>query len=98
MTLRETVEMMLSGDYKERFIAEYVQLKIRYEKLKAYNNRIEAANATRSCYPIVALVEEPPHDCPAEMLREQQQVMGNLLHLLEIRAVIEKIDISEVTV
>ena len=33
MDLRNTVEMMLSSDYKERFRAEYYQTKIRYEKL-----------------------------------------------------------------
>ena len=33
--LKDTVEMMGSADYKERFVAEYVQLKIRYNKLYA---------------------------------------------------------------
>ena len=33
-TLKETVEMMNSADYKERFIAEYEQLVIRYTGLK----------------------------------------------------------------
>ena len=33
-TLKETVEMMNSADYKERFIAEYEQLVIRYTSLK----------------------------------------------------------------
>lgn len=34
--LRDTVEMMNSGDYKERFKAEYYQVVIRYQKLKSY--------------------------------------------------------------
>ena len=34
MELKDTVEMMLSSDYKERFKAEYWQLKIRYNKLR----------------------------------------------------------------
>ena len=33
MELKDTVEMMGSEDYKERFKAEYCQVKIRYEKL-----------------------------------------------------------------
>lgn len=33
-TLKETVEMMNSTDYKERFIAEYDQLVIRYKGLR----------------------------------------------------------------
>lgn len=32
--LKDTVGLMKSSDYKERFIAEYTQVKIRYEKLK----------------------------------------------------------------
>lgn len=31
--LRDTIEMMNSGDYKERFKAEYYQIVIRYQKL-----------------------------------------------------------------
>ena len=34
MELKDTVEMMSSEDYKERFKAEYYQVKIRYGKLK----------------------------------------------------------------
>lgn len=33
MELKDTVEMMTSSDYKERFKAEYYQLKLRYDKL-----------------------------------------------------------------
>ena len=35
MNLNETVEMMNSSDYKERFRAEYFQLKIRMNGLSA---------------------------------------------------------------
>ena len=35
--LKETTKLMTSTDYKERFVAEYWQTKIRYEKLKAFN-------------------------------------------------------------
>lgn len=34
MTLRDTVELMESADYKERFVAEYQQLVIRYRGLR----------------------------------------------------------------
>ena len=34
MELKDTISGMLSADYKERFIAEYQQIKIRLEKLK----------------------------------------------------------------
>lgn len=33
MELKDTIEMMTSSDYKERFKAEYYQLKLRYDKL-----------------------------------------------------------------
>lgn len=35
ITLSDTIEMMNSSDYKERFKAEYYQTKIRYDALKA---------------------------------------------------------------
>ena len=34
MELKDTVELMNSSDYKDRFKAEYQQVKIRHEKLR----------------------------------------------------------------
>lgn len=105
MELKETIELMQSGDYRERFKAEYLQTKIRYEKLKYLNTRIEASYRTNGNVPAemnavipdackyAVVVEMPPHDCPEDLLREQQRVMGEYLHLLEVRAVIEGIDL-----
>lgn len=95
--LYDTADLMASKNYKDRFYAEYWQLKIRYEKLKKFNNRIEAANrmVEPQCYPTRELlpqnVEMPKHDCPYDLLRVQQHTMGEYLHLLEVRAVIEGI-------
>lgn len=86
MELKETIELMCSNDYKERFKAEYYQLKIRYEKLKNFCNKIEASFLNSKCV-------EPKHDCSLELLREQQSQMGKLLHVLEIRAVIENVEL-----
>ena len=86
MELKDTVEMMNSPDYKERFKAEYYQTKTRYEKLKKFNARIEAATWTGT-------VEMPKHDCPADLLIKQEFTMGEYLHLLEVRAVIENIEL-----
>jgi len=82
---------MQSADYKERFKAEYYQTKERYEKLKNFNNRIEAAE--RTAYGNLARVDMPKHDCPYDLLRNQQQAMGEYLHCLEVRAVIEGIEL-----
>lgn len=90
MELKNTVALMNSDDYKERFKAEYYQTKIRYEKLKAFNTKIEAHERTRfTCLS----TSEPKHDCPLDLLREQQSVMGAYLHTLEVRAVIEGIEL-----
>lgn len=95
--LKDTVELMTSEDYKERFKAEYRQLFIRYQKLKAFNNKIEAA--LRTDFPVIngevktKVAKMPAHDCPPEMLREQQRIMGEYLHVLEVRAEIEEIDL-----
>jgi hypothetical protein len=83
---KSTVDGMLSPDYKERFKAEYQQTKLRYEKLKAFNNRIEAAEMTAG---MRNATEMPKHDCPLYLLKDQQRAMGEYLHILELRAVIE---------
>ena len=80
---KDTVDLMLSDDYKLRFMAEYAQTKIRYEKLKAFANKIEVAQMMGW--------EEPEHDCPVELLREQQKHMGAYLACLEKRAIIEDV-------
>lgn len=83
MELKETVELMNSEDYKERFVAEYHQVKIRYEKLKNFCNKIEVEEMLGK--------EVTKHDCPLELLREQQKYMGLYLSILEKRALIENI-------
>ena len=97
MQLADTVAGMNSTDYKERFKAEYHQTKIRYERLKSFNTKIEAAHATRRDCPdmleTVQAIEEPKHDCPCSLLREQQAIMGQYLHILEVRAVIEGVEL-----
>ena len=85
--LKDTIEFMCSDDYRKRFIAEYQQTKIRYEKLKSFANKIEDAKI---------ISEEPKHDCPLNILREQQYTMGCYLNILELRAGIEKINLKEV--
>ena len=91
MELKDTIKLMESENYKERFKAEYYQTKIRYEKLKKLNNKIEAYKSFG--YGEKNTIEEPNHDCPIDMLREQQRIMGSYLHILEVRAEIEKIEL-----
>lgn len=85
MELKETVELMNSEDYKERFVAEYHQVKIRYEKLKNFCNKIEVETMLGK--------EETKHDCPLGLLREQQEYMGLYLSVLEKRALIENVEL-----
>lgn len=85
MELKETVELMNSDDYKERFVAEYHQVKIRYEKLKDFCNKIEVETMLGK--------EVTKHDCPLELLREQQKYMGLYLSVLEKRALIENVEL-----
>ena len=68
-------------------MGEYRQTKIRYDRLRKFCNRIEAAMT----HP--GKVEMPKHDCELELLREQQRAMGHYLHALEIRAEIEHIEL-----
>lgn len=93
MELNDTIKLMNSNDYKDRFIAEYWQTKIRYERLKDFNTKIEAAKAF-NCHHCDAHMAVPAHDCPDSMLQEQQHYMGMYLHVLEVRAVIEGINLG----
>lgn len=79
MELKETIEMMNSEDYKERFKAEYYQAKIRYEKLRIMINKYRAGK----------LNFEPT--CPIEKLEDQLYYMNEYMRILEIRALIEDI-------
>lgn len=82
MELNETVKMMESTDYKERFKAEYYQTKIRYDKLHQMLIKYEAGT-----------LDFTP-TCDIEILERQARYMGNYLKSLEIRAEIEKIKLE----
>ena len=88
MELKDTVKGMTSEDYRERFVAEYQQLKIRYGKLRKYCNSIQSAQLSGDTE------KEPPHDCPLQLLQRQLRVMGQYLHVLELRADIEEVEID----
>lgn len=96
--MAKTADMMLSPDYKERFLAEYAQTKIRYERLKAMLTKWEAfdQSSKATCSLPNWLGFEP--SCSYGTIREQQKLMGELLHILEVRAVIEDIDLKKVVV
>ena len=81
MELSETIELMQSGDYKERFKAEYLQTKIRYEKLSEMIRKYEAGT----------LEFEPK--CPETLLDYQLSVMEKYLFVLEERAKIEEVEL-----
>lgn len=77
--LEATVEEMLSDDYKERFWAEYWQVRTRCEKLTAMVDKYLAGK----------LDFEP--DCPIQLLMTQASYMRMYMQVLEARAKIEKI-------
>lgn len=81
MELKDTIKLMESEDYKERFKAEYYQTKIRYDKLHKMIIK----------YKTGTLGFEP--SCSIEVLTLQKSYMANYLATLEIRAEIENIDL-----
>ncbi len=81
MELFDTIELMNSADYKDRFKAEYYQTKIRYEKLHKMICKYEAGT-----------LDFTP-SCPIELLKEQKGHMGRYLYSLEVRAQIEGIEL-----
>jgi hypothetical protein len=79
MELKDTIALMQSDDYKDRFRAEYWQTKIRYTKL--HNMLVKADAGTLEFTPT----------CSLELLRKQKAAMGQYLYSLEVRAVVEGI-------
>ena len=82
MELIDTIDGMTSADYKERFKAEYKQVKIRYNKL--HNMIIKYEAKTLDFTP----------KCSIELLKEQAAYMGKYLYILEIRAQLEGINLD----
>ena len=97
MKFKETANAMVSLDYKERFKAEYWQLKIRLENLRKFNLRIKAGRMMNEmlCQESDKIGRVPKHDCPDWLLSDQQRVMEDYLDILEERAIIENIDLGE---
>lgn len=82
MELKDTIELMNSADYRDRFRAEYFQLKIRKDKLRTMLIKHEAGT----------LNFEPT--CDITILDSQLYYMEEYLKQLEVRAEVEGIDLS----
>lgn len=80
MKLEETKELMCSLDYKERFKAEYYQLKIRYEKLKYICDKWDNLEFIPTC--------------PKEIYDSQLLAMEVYLDVLKQRAEMENIEVE----
>lgn len=79
--LKKSTELMLSSDYKERFIAEFIQIKNRYEGLSkmldSWDKEILSFTPT----------------CPREIYNFQLRAMKDYMDTLIIRAKIEGIEL-----
>lgn len=84
MELKDTVELMTSENWKDRFIAEYAQTKIRYEKLHKLFVKREAGK----------LDFETP--IPIESWKAQLSAMGHYLYELEKQAAIHGIELPKI--
>lgn len=78
-TLKDTVELMNSEDYKERFVAEYKQLVIRYRGLENMINKWDRGELNFN------------PTCPRSTYNMQIKAMTDYIAVLEARAVMEGI-------
>ena len=81
MEMKDTVTMMFSADYKERFQAEYHQLMIRIGKLTSMLSAWEAGE----------LKFQPT--CSYDLLKAQLNTMETYAYLLRERAEIEGVEL-----
>lgn len=81
MKLKDTIKLMESNDYKDRFKAEYYQIKIRKEKLqKTLDNWGHLSFNS---------------DSPKRYLKFQYDIMREYIKVLEQRAEKENIDLGD---
>lgn len=81
--LKSTIDLMLSNDYRDRFVAEYQQTKIRYEKLHAILRKYYAGKL------------EFTLGSPVWLLEQQLDTMRAYLDILEARSKQERIDLED---
>jgi len=87
MELKDTVDMMLSADWTERFKAEYYQLLNRWWNLKQYIVRNEIRETT--------LGSLDKKQCAIlNVMNEQMVEMQGYLDAMERRAILEEIDLD----
>lgn len=86
MRLEDTAKLMTSEDYKERFIAEYVQAAIREKRLSLLLSKVKNGEAP-SCF---------TPTCPIYLLEAQYIAMNKYIYALLKRAEIEKIELPSI--
>ena len=100
LTTERLIELMQSESYKDRFKAEYYQLKDRWEKLSAKIEADDAAIAKDDNVKRQYIGYGKNADCDGVignpkyslyLLTRQKRCMTEYLHILEKRAEIEKI-------
>lgn len=79
MKLSDTIEMMNSADYKERFFAEYSQLVIRFNGLKSMLEKWDSDELSFT------------PTCPRSTYKIQIDAMESYIAILEARAKMENI-------
>lgn len=82
MELKDTITMMQSGDYKERFKAEYYQIVVRYQKLKSMLDKWDTGKLNFN------------PTCPRSTYNMQTRAMSDYIAVLEARAVMEGIELD----
>lgn len=80
--LRDTIEMMNSKDYKERFKAEYMQLKVRMGGLSEMLRKYKEGTLTFK------------PSCSYDLLNAQFRAMDLYASFLEDRAIAENIELN----
>lgn len=81
MELIDTIDLMTSDDYKDRFMAEYYQVEIRYQKLKSILDKYEEGT-----------LDFKP-SCSISLLMIQREIMEDYLNVLQDRAITENISV-----
>lgn len=73
----------------ENIVATYNDLKIRYNELKKINDKLELKER------FALDVEVPEFPFPVDLLRDEQNIIGHYMHVLEQEATLANIELDK---
>ncbi len=96
--MRNTFDLFYGYYYTERFIAEYLLTKIRFERLKNLISKIEAGETFNHNQEAKNLLDFIDPITDINFLKEKVDAMKKVLYFFEIREYVEEVDLEKIKI